>query len=218
MFRALGIALSVSAAMIVSAQAAVFVENFDDQTIGPDWSVYDTFGQFVTTAGGGIEIQRGIVTDSHSGHQHVELDSHVWGGGGSTNSAMAATVDLVAGITYELTFAYKPRTDSLDDNGINFSIGSLTGRNYTVQQWLGDVNNSSSRQRNWDVVSKVFTALDGDNAIQFSAFGLDNSYGGLIDSIKIAEVTTPLPAAGVLLVFGLLMLRIPSQKKQLRFG
>ncbi|MEO1042055.1 MAG: hypothetical protein AAFX52_07175 [Pseudomonadota bacterium] len=218
MLRALGVGLGACAGLLASAHAAVFVENFDGETIGPSWSVYDSFGQFVTTSGGGIEIQRGVVTASHSGHQHVELDSHVWGGGASSNSSMAASMNLVAGLTYELSFAYKPRTNTDNDNGIGFSVGSLYGADFSMSRWLGEVSKTSSEQGDWDIVSMLFTAIDGDNAIQFSALGQANTYGGLIDTIKVAEVTTPIPAAGALLLFGLVMLRLPAQKKQLTLG
>ncbi|MEO1657861.1 MAG: hypothetical protein AAFR65_09075 [Pseudomonadota bacterium] len=214
MLKALGASLSAAICAVTAADAAVFVENFDDQNIGRSWGVYDSHGQFVTTAGGGIEIQRGVVTASHTGSQHVELDSH----GRSSNSSMAAVVDLVAGLTYKMTFAYKPRTGRDGDNGIGFSIGSLMGNSFSMTQWVDSVDGNSNTQRDWNLIDMVFTASEGDNAIQFSALGRANTYGGLLDSIKIEQVTTPVPAAGLLLVTGLVALRSSRQRKRLTLG
>jgi len=204
--------------MVAAADAAVFVENFDGESIGKRWGVYDSYGQFVTSAGAGIEMQRsGTVTKSHSGGgsgHHVELDSH----GSGSNSSIAAAVDLVAGLTYELTFAYMPRTNNDNDNGIGFSVGSLTGTDFSMSQWVGSVDKTKREQRGWSIVSMVFTALEGDNAIQFSALGRANTLGGLIDSVKIEEYATPVPAAGLLLITGLAAIRTVRQKKRLTLG
>ncbi|MEM0930170.1 MAG: VPLPA-CTERM sorting domain-containing protein [Pseudomonadota bacterium] len=218
MFRIVGACLVAAASIVTSAHSAVFVENFDADSIDPRWGVYDTFGQFVTTAGAGIEIQRGVVTGSHSGGQHVELDSHVWSGNASSNSSMAAAVDLVGGLTYKLTFAYKPRTNQADDNGIGFSVGTLIGNSFAMTQWVGSVDGTRGEQPQWNLVSMLFTAIDGDNAIQFSALGQANTLGGLIDSIKIEEMPVPIPAAGLLLVTGLAVLRSARYKKRLTLG
>ena len=218
MLKAFSTSLAAAACMVAAADAAVFVENFDGESIGRRWGVFDSYGQFVTSAGAGIVMQRsGTVTKSHSGGStghHVELDSH----GSGSNSSIAAAVDLVAGLTYELTFAYMPRTNNANDNGIGFSVGSLTGTDFTMSQWVGSVDGTRNEQSGWSIVSMVFTALEGDNGIQFSALGTANTLGGLIDTVKIEQVATPVPAAGVLLITGIAALRTMRQKKHLTLG
>ena len=193
---------AVAALMLpAAADAAVFTENFDDFNIGRRWGVYDTAGQFVTTAGGGIEVQRsGTVVQSHTTGNHLELDSH----SRTSNSSMAALVNLDAGALYEVSFAYLPRTNREGDNGISVAIGSLVDRAFTSSQELGGVNGIRRQQRSWQVFTYVFTAVAGENAIQFSAFGRQNTLGGLLDSIAINKLAdanvqaTPIPASALL--------------------
>ncbi len=218
MLKAFSTSLAAAACMVAAADAAVFVENFDNGAPVQSWDVFDGYGQFVVTDGAGIEIQRsGVATDPHSGGadgQYVELDSH----GANSNSSIAAIVDLVSGMTYEMTFAYMPRTSNVDDNGIGFSVGTLVGTQFTTSQSVGSVNKTAAEQSGWDIVSFVFTALDGDNAIQFAALGAANTLGGLIDTVKVEEVATPVPAAGLLLITGIAALRTVRQKKRLTLG
>ena len=215
MIKVLGAAISAAICGCAVANAAVFVENFDGEQINQQWGVYDSAGQFVTSGGAGIEVQRSdVVITSHSGGQHIELDSH----GHQSNSAMAAMLDFVAGLTYKMTFAYKPRTDSDNDNGIGFSVGSLLGNSFTASQQVGAVDGTKNTQNNWEIVSMVFTAQQGDDAIQFSALGRANTYGGLIDSIAVELVETPLPAAGLLLLGGLAVIGSTRSQKPLTLG
>jgi len=205
MFRIAAVA-AFAAFAPVAADAAIFTENFDNPSIGKNWDVFETFGQFVTTGGAGIEIQRsGTVVDAHSGDQYVELDSDEqvtprdpsYG----SNSSMAALLNLTVGQQYKVSFAYRPRTNNVNDNGIKISIGSLVGNAFTETQEIGDVDARRSEQNAWNVVTLIFTALAGDNAIQFAAYGNENELGGFLDSIEVYE--TPLPAGGILIGTGL---------------
>jgi hypothetical protein len=198
----------IAAITIAGAQASaapVFFEGFENPDIGQRWNVYDGFGQFVTTEGMGIEVQRsGTVVAAYEGNQYIELDSDnqvsPYGDARGSNTSMAALVDLVAGQRYEVNFAYRPRTNTIDDNGISVAIGSLAGRSFTMSQSLGDVDARRSDQNAWRVVTMVFTALTGDNAVQFAAFGRENELGGFIDAVEIEAV--PLPAGALLFATG----------------
>ena len=190
------------AAVIGSGQAAVFSENFDGQDIGRSWGVYNTFGQFVTTSGAGIEIQRsGTVVNADSGDQLVELDSH-------NNSAMAALMNLQAGHDYRVSFAYRPRTDRVNDNGVAVSIGTLVGNNFTSSQLLGTADGLRRDQNVWRTVSYIFRAVGGDNALQFGGVGISNSLGGLIDTVMVEQwnddfQAVPVPGAFAFALTGL---------------
>lgn len=208
MFR-VALAASFLALAPVAANAAIFSEDFDGQSMSKRWDVFNSVGQFVTTDGAGIEVQRsGTVVADYSAPgigNYIELDSdeqvtkrdRSYG----SNSSMAALVDLKAGQEYEVSFAYRPRSNRENDNGIKVSLGSLVGDMFTESQEVGRVDGRRSEQNAWRVVTFIFTALAGDNAIQFSAFGRANEYGGLLDSIEVTE--TPLPAGGVLIATGL---------------
>lgn len=199
--KAIIAAASSLTALLSAGNAAIFTENFDTQNIGRSWGVYNTFGQFVTTSGAGIEIQRsGTVVSAHTGNQLAELDSH-------NNSAFAALLNLQVGEQYQVSFAYRPRTNTPDDNGVAVSIGTLTGNNFVSSQLLGTADGLRQDQNAWRTVSYIFTALAGHNALQFGGVGISNSLGGLIDSVLVEAMpddlqATPVPGAFVLALPG----------------
>ncbi|MEE4208198.1 MAG: PEP-CTERM sorting domain-containing protein, partial [Parvularcula sp.] len=185
--------------------ATVFQDSFEGTQIGSNWNVYETFGTWVTTHGAGIEVQRsGTVVNAADGNQYIELDSDeqvtprdpIHG----SNSAMATLIDLVAGQVYEVSFAYRPRTNNTNDNGVAVSIGQLAGDVFTETQALGSADARRSVQNAWQTVRFVFTAMQGDNALQFAAFGTENELGGFIDAVEVSSV--PVPAAALLFATG----------------
>ncbi|GGY53831.1 hypothetical protein [Parvularcula lutaonensis] len=198
------------ASLGVADAATIFTETFEGTQIGRRWNVYDVFGQFVTVDGAGIEIQRsGVVVPAYEGHQYVELDSDFQvnpNPGEGANSAMAALMNLQAGQQYTVTFAYQPRTNRQNDNGIDVSVGTLTdggqgNRSFDARSLLGTVDGVRSQYGGWQVISMVFTAALGDNALMFAAGGRENELGGFLDDIKVSE--TPVPAGAVLFGTGL---------------
>lgn len=216
MLRTLFTAAAALAASVSVGQAAVvFTEGFENPDIGRSWYVYDEFGQFVTVEGAGIEIQRsGTVVNAYEGNQYVELDSHKGLSGRDTseptNTAMAALLEgLKVGFEYEVSFAYHPRTNGADDNGIKVAIGNLfidtltspDTRTFTENHDLGTVNRKRNDGLGWMVVTYSFIATAADNAIYFAATGTENTLGGFIDDVSVSE--TPVPAAGLLLLSGI---------------
>ena len=77
---------------------------------------------------------------------------------------------------------------------------------------LFEVNETTSSLSDWMVYSVIYSAQSGFNAIAFEAFGRDNSLGGFIDAVKVAEV--PLPAALPLFGFGLAGLAAIRRRKR----
>lgn len=216
-------AIAASAALLAGAADAstlVFAEDFEGTQISKRWRVFDTFGQFVTTDGAGIEIQRdGTVVNTPNGKQYVELDSHKGNGGNvnasTSNTSMAAIANLVAGAQHTLTFLYQPRTNRANDNGIAVSVGSLdtSGASpvFTQSLDLGSVDGQRRTYGGWTLITMSFRAGITDNAVMFRAFGIENTLGGFLDDVKVhADLDniqqTPLPAGGILLGTGLIAL------------
>ena len=80
------------------------------------WDVFSFIPGWFTSYGSGIEMQKNIVTASHDGVQHIELDSF---NRQDSNSMMTQTIDsLIVGEDYLLEFFYKARTNNRNDNGI----------------------------------------------------------------------------------------------------
>ena len=210
----------MSLALVAPASASVIFFDSFEQPNTANWAVFQSGvgdnGDWTSVSGSGIEIQNESlgITDAYDGVQYVELDSDNRRGGvaGPTNSAMAANVDFVAGRTYEISFAYKPRTNRADDNGIRLLAVAFDGANVTNDDALFEVNETRSSLSDWMVYSVIYTAQSGFNAIAFEAFGRDNSVGGFIDAVKVTEV--PLPAALPLFGFGLAGLAAIRRRKR----
>ncbi|MEO1137120.1 MAG: VPLPA-CTERM sorting domain-containing protein [Pseudomonadota bacterium] len=198
--------LSTIAAAPASA-GVIFFDGFES----PDednWGVYQVVGDngdWVAVEGAGIEIQDESIgiTSAFEGEQYVELDSDNARGGlpGDTNSAMATFIDFVVGQTYEISFAYKPRTNTANDNIIELFAVNFDGSNIVSQLLLATANETTSSLGDWTVISVLFTVQQGFNGIALAAGGLDNSLGGFIDAVSVSEV--PIPAALPLFVFGM---------------
>lgn len=185
-------------ALLSGASSAVTVQNGSFENVtggvstynGGSWQVYTSIPEWTTTSGNGIEIQTSGTLGSFAaqdGNQYVELDGHP---SGASNSTMQQMVSLGAG-TYNLSFYYSPRTSTFGTNGIAFSVGPL----------LSAVTGATAGASvgSWTQIVEQFTVGSaGSYALSFSAFGDQDTYGGLIDNVAIAPV--PLPAGVALLL------------------
>lgn len=172
---------------------------------GQSWDVFTSIPGWTTTAGAGIEVQTNRTLgsiDAHSGSHYIELDSHPKP---NSNSTMAQTLALAAGI-WRLDFYYSPRNSDVGSNGIAYSVvnqatssllaGSVTGPNATAGTAVGL----------WTLVSALFTVTGGDSPVtlSFAATGTANTLGGFIDDISLTQVSSvPVPAALPLLLTGI---------------
>ena len=213
--------------MTAQASAAVIFEDSFELPRVQTWQVFQTGvgdnGDWDLIDGAGIEIQRsqgpGHV-QAFDGDQYVELDSDRRRGGQidnfATNSAMAANVDFVAGQTYEISFAYRPRTSQFwNDNGINLFALEYDGVTPSNQQHLIGISESTLTLSDWTIVSVIYTAAQDINAIAFQATGITNTFGGFIDAVSVTQLTqVPVPAALPLFGAGLASLAWARRRKQ----
>lgn len=202
---------TASIAITASAQAAtiIFEDSFERPEISNPrgWQIFQTGvgdnSSWTAIDGAGIEIQSSL-EPSHSiaydGLQYVELDSDSVNGGVpgvTTNSAMVTNIDFVAGQQYQISFAFKPRsTQFWESDGIALSAltyDATTGAVSNDLELFRVGRNTTTNVSDWVVYDIFYTATQDVNAIAFQAFGIAETLGGFIDSVKVAEV--PIPAA-----------------------
>lgn len=182
-------------------------------TMNKGWDVFEFLPGWFTTSGNGMELQKGVVTASQHGLQHVELDSHQ---NGASNSMMTQTIDsLIIGEEYLLEFFYKARTNNQNDNGINV---------YWYDTTLGfdasmDAKHLADGVRhdmpNWQKQTVSFTATSTSMDLSFASVGTQNTLGGLIDNVSLSHVATvPEPSMFALLLLPLAFLF--TRKKALK--
>lgn len=184
------------------------------------WDVFYTLPGWVTTAGNGIELQKNIVTSSAEGIQHVELDSHPHG---SSNAVMTQSLDsLIIGAEYLLEFYYKPRTNQVNDNGINvFWYDATTDFSLNMNTNLA-IDGINKQTPDWVVKSIVLTAQSEKMDLSFGAFGKQNSLGGLLDNVSLIQVSTgsvtdiPEPSVFALSLLGFAALVRRQQKIKIK--
>ncbi len=203
------LALAALLSLCTTAQGhagTIFADDFESTVNTRPWQVYNQIsnGAWRATQGNGIEIQTsGGVTTAHSGNQFIELDSDHRNGGigprGQSNSAMTRTLTNLDAGEYLLTYAYQARTNRANDNtiGVYFDAGS------TLFSDLVDTANGVGANGWIEHSVPLFVAEDGSTRrLSFRAEGIENTLGGLIDTVSLTRtggVPEPLPLALVAL-------------------
>ncbi|MEQ8935763.1 MAG: hypothetical protein RIE56_08220 [Amphiplicatus sp.] len=212
-------AVSVAAFGAPAHAGTIFQDSFESPDVST-WQVFQTgvgdSSVWSAAIGAGIEIQDESIgiTSAYDGAQYVELDSDNSNGGvaGDTNSGMIALIPFVAGNTYEISFAYKPRTGMAGDNIIQLFALGFDGVSVIADTFLSEANETTSTLSDWLLISVLYTAQAGYNAIGFLAAGNDNSLGGFIDLVTVNEV--PIPASLPLFFAALAGFSFASRKQR----
>ncbi|MGK7875574.1 MAG: DUF642 domain-containing protein, partial [Xenococcaceae cyanobacterium] len=152
--------------------------SFEDNSVKPGkWSVFQSIPGWTTIVGPGIEIQElsnkfGAAAD---GHAWVELDSHK---GPDTNSGMSQDINTTAGETYQLSFAYSPRS--------GISAASNIIEVYWNSELLDTITDEGGSSNDWTTYTYEVEANNGDStALEFRAAGISDRLGGFIDDVKV---------------------------------
>lgn len=180
---AAGMSLAVFA--MPASAAVVFTSDFETPAYtATGYELVDSVQGWNLSGGSWIEVQHGNVAGvSHSGVQHVELDS-------TGNSAMSR---IVGAGDYLLSFWYSPRPNvAAESNGIELWVDGAYA--LTVQEAGGDATA-------WTQYSHAFS-LAGDGLIEFRAVGTNDSLGGYLDDITLSTAAIPEPASWALLIAG----------------
>lgn len=150
--------------------------------LNSNWDVYTDIPGWSTASGYGIEVQAsGTVVTAHSGNLYIELDSHPYGTNpASTNSSMFQSVNFGVG-NYILSFYYRPRTNTLNDNGIQVRLGASVLTNV-------DNTTSGANGNQWTLYTTNFAVNSaGNQNLIFEATGIANQLGGFIDTVSLVR-------------------------------
>ncbi|MFD2166111.1 DUF642 domain-containing protein [Thalassotalea euphylliae] len=177
------------------------------------WDVFNIIPGWYTSYGNGIELQKGVVTASQDGFQHIELDSHRRNG---SNSMMTQTIDsLIVGEEYVLEFFYKARTNNQNDNGINVYWHDAAANFDMSMDAIYAADGIRRDTPNWQKQTVSFRATSTSMNLSFASFGTQNTLGGLIDNVSlnhVAQVPEPSMIALMLLPIGFLAVRKKKAK------
>ncbi len=170
---------------------------------GDNWDIWASLPGWNSANAAGIEVQTSgtVGLTPQDGRAYIELDT-------ARNSVIEQYVDVAPG-RYMLSFWYSPRVQGdTRTNIITYGIGSTLFGSVTGPAGPFQVGT-------WTQVVGYFDIdLPGQTLLRFSAEGTSDGFGGYLDNVVVAAV--PLPAAGLLLLAALGVLRLlPSRRRQL---
>jgi len=163
--------------------------NTGDTTITGDHGVvWDVGSQ-------GVEIQKNIVVASNDGSSHVELDPHDYDGT-LGNTTMTTSVSLSGSDTYELSFAYQPRSNNNGTSDMKVSFG---GKDLTIHSdssgqlfMTSDTSvtyTTTSSANGWTIFNVIYTGITSASAdLTFAGEGTSDKIGALLDNIRLEDI------------------------------
>ena len=161
------------------------------------WNIYANLTGW-TGGANGIELRNDVAGTAYDGVNFVELDTN-------HNSLMYQDLATTAGQTYQVSFAYSPRTGvSADSNPISV-------------YWEGNLVNTytgtTSANTDWTVYTLDLKATTNGSQLQFKAVGTDDSYGGSLDKISVTAAV-PEPETYAMLLAGLGLVGFAARRKK----
>lgn len=164
----------------------------------PGWSLLTGSGNGFQ--GSGFEVRNDVDGSAYEGQNFIELDTN-----GNTSIAQSFA-NLVAGASYQLSFAYAPRQDvASGSNGIQVMWnGQQLGSTLTAQG--GNV-------QGWTLYSFDVSALAGSNQLSFRAVGRSDGFGGSLDAVSLVS-QVPEPTSYALMLAGLFAVAALKRRRQ----
>lgn len=150
--------------------------------------------------GTGFELRNNAVGTAFEGSNFIELDTN-----GNTTIGQSFT-NLVAGGSYQLSFAYSPRiNESTGTNGIQVL--------WNGQQLGSTLSAQGGNVHGWVVHRFDVSALAGTNWLSFRAIGKSDSLGGSLDAVRLVS-QVPEPTSYALMLGGLFAIALLKRRRQ----
>ncbi|WP_339119415.1 Ig-like domain-containing protein [Halomonas sp. BMC6] len=165
----------------------IFTESFEDGEIKGRWQILDDYNNWTLT--NDIEIQNAGVTveQASDGSRLAELDPN-------RSTKISREIDTDLGKTYTLTFDYQARPGHLADSAMKVTFGNVTfevstdnDRVVTVSGNNSDQVTSDSVEGGWTRISLDIEANSSESMLAFKDLGQPNSFGALLDNIRVFE-------------------------------
>ena len=200
---------------------------------GYSWGVFSGLPGWshVSGYGPGIEVQHngtlssagGVNNNAADGKHYVELDTHFnTSTPGNSNAGMFQLISgLFVGQTYELSFWYRARDTTKDNNGLNV-YWQENGSTLKTSTPTGTYDYDGSNHLNWVNYKQTLIATSTNMVIGFGGAGEElytangNKTGGgsgkgaLLDMVSLKQVSAP----GTMALFGLAGLALFARRRK----
>ena len=131
-----------------------------------------------------LELQSSNLWAPASGSQYAELDSHYYLPEENPKRASVSIwqdISTVPGRRYRLTFAFSPRPNYPEsDNKLRVQFGDVDE--------LVSADGSGNGNTAWMTYNYTITATDNVTTLRFTDMGEPNSFGTLLDAVKVTEI------------------------------
>ncbi len=202
---------------LLLSSSVILEESFENLRDKKGWhilkdNVIGDHGAVWTTDTNGVELQREVVSDSADGKVHAELDA-------KHNVKISTKITPTEATNYKLSFAIKPRdkNNNKDTSAMSVklfnqivTIRSNSSGELSIKNKNNNLKVSQTPHDNgWSKIEIDYDSVDrSKKSLIISGIGTDDSYGMLLDSIKLiakdandtqeSNQTNPLPD-GILL-------------------